>query len=172
MSFASSRWKYGPSCRACGKRVSRKRCKGMCQQCYAKKYKRTNRQRINEVARAAYKKDPLKVMARLKKRFQQRKLEAMMKMGGRCLCCGETNPIFLCLDHIKGGGRREHAKRNPQQIWKDAMRQGLPRNKYRLLCWNCNAALGLYGYCPHSNLKSPRYQTQSKYFSANQSPKT
>jgi hypothetical protein len=29
------------------------------------------------------------------------------------------------------------------------IRSRFPRDKYRLLCHNCNMAFGLYGYCPH-----------------------
>jgi len=27
--------------------------------------------------------------------------------GTSCACCGETEPAFLCIDHITGGGRQE-----------------------------------------------------------------
>ncbi len=65
--------------------------------------------------------------------------------------------MFLCLDHIKGWGRREYAQKGGV-AWKRAVREGLPKDRYRLLCWNCNSALGLYGRCPHSSLTAPVFR--------------
>jgi len=127
--------------------------------------------------RGYYHKNPKKFMEKIKKRWELRKAQAIEKMGGKCACCGENNPIFLCLDHIKGNGRRDYQKAGgPQGVWKRAIAEGLPKEKYRLLCWNCNAALGLYGFCPHSNLTSPTFHSRSKYSSTQthmtSSPKT
>ena len=38
-----------------------------------------------------------------------RELRAQMRRayGDRCACCGETEPVFLTLDHVHGGGRAE-----------------------------------------------------------------
>ena len=31
---------------------------------------------------------------------------------------------------------------------------GFPKDKYRLLCHNCNQSMGWYGYCPHQKEKA------------------
>jgi len=75
--------------------------------------------------------------------------EVTEAMGGRCECCGETAPEFLTIDHIHCGGTAE--RRTPGlkgDIYGRVRREGYPRNKYRLLCYNCNCARR-NGICPH-----------------------
>ncbi len=71
----------------------------------------------------------------------------------RCACCNEQNIEFLCIDHINGGGR-QHRKQLIKSgitpyLW--LVRNDFPEG-YRVLCWNCNSSLGLYGYCPHDKV--------------------
>lgn len=73
--------------------------------------------------------------------------------GGKCVCCGETRFEFLALDHVNGGGREERKTRSTQQIALTAIREGFP-SKYRVLCHNCNQAIGWYGVCPHETERS------------------
>jgi phage FluMu protein Com len=68
--------------------------------------------------------------------------------GGKCVCCGENKFEFLALDHVNGGGREERKTRSTQQIALTAIREGFP-DTYRVLCHNCNQAIGWYGGCPH-----------------------
>jgi hypothetical protein len=71
--------------------------------------------------------------------------------GGKCVCCEETRREFLALDHIHGGGGKERAEGlTTQHLCTRLIRDNFPRDKYRLLCHNCNQARGAYGYCPHS----------------------
>lgn len=78
------------------------------------------------------------------------KQEMVGAYGGKCKCCGETIIEFLTIDHINGDGS-EHRKRlgKGRKIYADIKAQGFPKDKYRLLCFNCNITLGFYGYCPH-----------------------
>ena len=72
--------------------------------------------------------------------------------GGKCECCGERRKEFLALDHRNGGGskeRRELASNTSGGVYRLARDLGYPKDKYRLLCHNCNCSLGWYGYCPH-----------------------
>lgn len=68
--------------------------------------------------------------------------------GNKCACCGESRFEFLALDHVDGGGRVERKTRSTQQIALTAIREGFP-DKYRILCHNCNQAIGWYSVCPH-----------------------
>lgn len=81
------------------------------------------------------------------------------KYGSECACCGEREPIFLCIDHINGGGGEERkllggGKGVLKKLYDAPGR--LPG--YRILCANCNHALNvtnkIYGvsYCPHHTL--------------------
>ena len=72
--------------------------------------------------------------------------------GERCACCGETTPQFLAIDHINGGGAHHRATLPSQNIYLWLIRNDFP-DGYRLLCHNCNVSLGIYGHCPHGNIK-------------------
>ncbi len=74
--------------------------------------------------------------------------------GGKCECCGEKNLEFLALDHRYGDGAkdRKENKRRGTSLHKYVIDLGFPR-RYRILCHNCNMALGFYGYCPHKRRK-------------------
>ncbi len=68
--------------------------------------------------------------------------------GGQCVCCGECRTNRLVFDHIGGCGR---ANREPSnKLLNKVSKTPYPNNQYRLLCFNCNAALGSFGYCPHN----------------------
>lgn len=75
---------------------------------------------------------------------------------GPCACCGESHREFLSVDHIKGNGgyhrRKEGWKGGGKAILQKLRKEGWPekaKNEYRLLCFNCNFAIGHHGYCPH-----------------------
>ena len=93
-----------------------------------------------------------------KERTRRTKEEVILHYGGSCVCCGESNIMFLTIDHIVGNGsqhRREIGIRNggrPFYAW--LRRQGYPPG-YQVLCWNCNCAKGHYGFCPHQHSNSP-----------------
>jgi len=64
--------------------------------------------------------------------------------GGKCELCGEDNPHFLTIDHIYGGGFEEKKKLgNSYALCRKLRDNNYPKDNYRLLCWNCNCALGL-----------------------------
>lgn len=81
-----------------------------------------------------------------------RRIEVLQHYGGRCACCGETEPQFLGLDHINNdaGADRKHYKRRTAS-WQLAITKGLPPT-YQVLCHNCNLAKGFYKVCPHQLL--------------------
>jgi len=83
-----------------------------------------------------------------KERQQELKLEVFQAYGGPwCACCGVANMEFLSLDHIKGGGN-QHRKKVGSRLYFYLKRDGFPEG-YRVLCMNCNFAIGKFGYCPH-----------------------
>lgn len=78
--------------------------------------------------------------------------ETLQAYGGACTCCGETRPEFLAVDHTNGDGaahRREAGMSNGTRIYCWLKKHGFPKDRFRLLCHNCNLARGFYGYCPH-----------------------
>lgn len=82
------------------------------------------------------------------------KAEMIVAYGGQCACCGETNPLFLSIDHISGGGQAEREEHGRGRVFYQYLKSlGYPKDNYRLLCHNCNASFGHYGYCPHRGLR-------------------
>jgi hypothetical protein len=79
------------------------------------------------------------------------KAECFRRYGSFCQCCDEKRMEFLTIDHIDGGGT-EHRRRlkirsgYQMYVW---LRDAKYPPGYRVLCMNCNFAIGLYGYCPH-----------------------
>ena len=78
------------------------------------------------------------------------KLEIISNYGNQCACCGEKRYEFLCIDHINGDGK-QHRKSlgSSSKMYTDIKRQGFPKDRFRLLCHNCNMSFGFYGFCPH-----------------------
>jgi hypothetical protein len=91
-----------------------------------------------------------------KARDKRHRLEALSHYseGGqpRCACrgCFESHVEFLTIDHIHGGGNKH---RKEVVTGSGSFVRWLRRNSYpdgyRVLCYNCNTARGLHGYCPH-----------------------
>ncbi len=163
-----SEWKYQENCKGCGKKVGKKRAKGMCQRCYQIQYLATEKSKkaATGYRRKYYLKHKKEICLKTTKRNVELRMEMIKRLGGKCACCGEKNKEFLTLDHIKGGGRKEYKKATgPIAIYRQVKKEGFPKDKYRILCWNCNASLGLYGYCPHSNLTSPTYHSSLNHIS-------
>lgn len=100
--------------------------------------------------------DPANAAA-LSERARQRRRAVRERVfahyGRECASCREAQYEFLALDHIDGGGSAHRAllgqngRGQSFYIW--IIKQGFPVG-YRTLCHNCNAVLGLYGYCPHA----------------------
>jgi len=69
--------------------------------------------------------------------------------GDKCACCGEKNIEFLAIDHINGGGNKHRKGKGDRSLIYLVREEGYPKDRYRLLCSNCNHSLGARGYCPH-----------------------
>jgi hypothetical protein len=80
------------------------------------------------------------------------KMDLIQGYGGACTCCGETEPVFLTIDHVNGGGAKHRATFGSRYagwyIYRDARDRGFPPD-YTILCWNCNSAKHILGICPH-----------------------
>jgi len=71
--------------------------------------------------------------------------------GAKCACCGESIRQFLSVDHIHGSGTKHMRKRGVVGVCRDIIKEGFPKDKYRILCMNCNWARSVYGVCPHGD---------------------
>lgn len=79
------------------------------------------------------------------------RLEVIAAYGGACECCGETTTRLLNVDHVLNDGVSERADRNlfSHKLHYFLRRNGYPRDRYQLLCVNCNMGKAKYGTCPH-----------------------
>ena len=140
-------------CRRCLDRANRKRkeriSSGLCNNCNRPAVEGCQacepcRQRRHEYAKA----NRLTIMAH--RRYREIVLNYY---GKRCACCGETNPVFLTIDHING---RQNAPERKQTGYNVSTRiaraiiMGKPRTDIRILCFNCNCGRQRNGgVCPH-----------------------
>lgn len=85
---------------------------------------------------------------------RKRRRKALEHYGGVCACCGESRPEFLALDHKNGGGNVHRAEvgTGGNQMINWIFSNNFPEI-FRVLCHNCNQALGSYGRCPHESEK-------------------
>src|SRR5215471_7657366 len=70
-------------------------------------------------------------------------------LGNKCVCCGETEHVFLTVDHINGGGSKHFRERPNGRMFKEILQDPEALSKYRCLCMNCNWAKRYGNYCPH-----------------------
>jgi len=84
------------------------------------------------------------------------KNEMLGAYGRKCVCCGEAETRFLTLDHRfnDGSQHRKELSENGTKIKTSTMyaylrKLGWPKDRYQLLCWNCNCAKHIYKVCPH-----------------------
>lgn len=118
-------------------------------------YQRHRAQRLADV-KGYRDRDPEKSKAAISKsnkaRYQRMKVKAFEVLGDKCACCGESNPIFLTIDHIHNDGA-EHRKiigKGAFGIYGWLERNGWPTEGLQILCWNCNMGKRINGgQCPH-----------------------
>lgn len=83
------------------------------------------------------------------------KNEWLNAYGRKCTCCGESEIKFLTIEHLNGDGKN-HRKEvgTGLNMLKDLKKQGFPKDKYTILCYNCNSGKSINkGICPHKEQK-------------------
>lgn len=81
--------------------------------------------------------------------------EVRLAYGGRCSCCGETNMLFLQLDHAKndGSAHRKEVGRTAEKMYIWARTNGFPKDVFQVMCANCNhGRMRNGGICPHQQV--------------------
>lgn len=96
------------------------------------------------------------------------KQEFVDAYGGKCTCCGIKEIEFLTLEHIFNDGAKERKqlredgivgkkKAVGSVIYKLLKKRGWPKDRYTVLCWNCNCARKWGRPCPHEKIKYQSY---------------
>ena len=153
-----------PKCRLPRKKSSNGYCV-KCAKVYHHAWYLKNKDRVTENTKRSHEKDPEKYLELHRKHSRKRREAAIAAYGSKCLCCGESRYEFLSFDHIYGDGK-EHRKEigAGRSLHNWLRRNGYPKDRFRLLCHNCNFARGHYGVCPHetegmSGLENSQPQT-------------
>ena len=71
------------------------------------------------------------------------RLRCILLLGGECSNCGEKEYEFLTVDHVNGDGNIERARLHSDQIKRLILSGVADRNRYRVLCRNCNDSDGM-----------------------------
>jgi len=85
-----------------------------------------------------------------KKFREKRRRNTIDHYGGCCACCGETELVFLTMDHIDGGGTQHNKEINGAHLAQWLFKMGYPEG-FQVLCFNCNWAKS-HGGCPHQRV--------------------
>jgi hypothetical protein len=104
-------------------------------------------------------------------RQQQKRDKVFEAYGGyHCVCCGESEPVFLEIDHINDdGAAHRRAIGGAGSFYNWLIKNNFPPG-FQVLCANCNRAKR-FGVCPHQlstearhadrNLPEPRRDLQA-----------
>ena len=120
---------------------------------YGRQYKKAHKKRTRIYKAAYWKKNKKRIKKYAAGWRLKLKLTVFDHYGGKCACCGERETKFLCLDHIRGGGcrhRREIHKGGGVGFYSWIRKHDFPKG-FRVLCHNCNLAIGFFGSCPHQS---------------------
>lgn len=90
------------------------------------------------------------VLPRMRKERAAFRAEILSAYGGKCTCCGETESMFLAIDHKNNDGAKHRKEVGKcQQFYRWLKKNDYPSD-FQILCANCN--WGKYvngGVCPH-----------------------
>jgi len=121
----------------------------------AAEYRKKNKGHYRRHNREYYQKNK----ERYKKENDLLRDRVLAAYGHECECCGENRKEFLALDHVSGGGKKHLDSLGLSGGC--GFHKWLEKNNYpsiiRILCHNCNCALGFYGYCPHEKERQRHY---------------
>lgn len=112
-----------------------------------------SKQRMREGQRVWREKNP----TYMKNWRAKNKKEAIAAYGGACTCCGERLEELLSIDHVYNDGaehRRQSGVGTGAPFYHWLKKQGFPKDRFQLLCFNCNCAKAFFGICPHQTALS------------------
>lgn len=82
---------------------------------------------------------------------RQLREDVLAAYGGHCQCCGESEPVFLDVDHIDGATPEGERKLRSSPLYRWLRKNDYPSG-YRVLCRNCNWGVHVYLECPHKGV--------------------
>ena len=132
--------------RACDTQIATDRSIHRCNACQAVINRKWRAKRLAEDPEGFRQRD----RAHCKRDRNKLKAAFLKAYGGKCTCCGESEPSFLSVDHVNNDGKEHRAKLGGAGtvIYRDLRKRGWPK-EYTILCYNCNYAKFRCGICPH-----------------------
>lgn len=88
-----------------------------------------------------------------KRKIRLKALNHYSKNNPECVCCGEKEIDFLCLDHIDNDGKLERIIMGKGFQFYQNLVKGKFKSNLQILCYNCHACKSKYGGCPHKRIK-------------------
>jgi phosphatidate phosphatase PAH1 len=117
-----------------------------------KEWELNNKESIKEYQKK-YRQENKKKLTTQKLMSLHKKIDLVFKAYNNiCGCCGEKERKFLTIDHINGRDK-ERSRKTGLRMYEQVLSEGCPKDRYALLCFNCNCAKDIYGSCPHKVLK-------------------
>jgi len=156
------RYKEDNVCRNCGKETD----KYLCDKCRKAKNKRSSRNRKERIKRGlcscgrkpneGYKRCVVCIKGMKQLRIKNRDKVFEAYGGPICNCCGETELLFLTIDHINNDGATHRKELGGRNFGGSRMHKWLIDNDFppgfQILCANCQLGKHLNGgICPHKS---------------------
>lgn len=80
-------------------------------------------------------------------KYKNKLKETIIKeYGGKCQFCFHNEPNHLTIDHIDGVKEEDKENRSSLKLYKYLRDNNFPKDRFQLLCYNCNCAKGFFGY--------------------------
>lgn len=111
-----------------------------------------NIERYHDYERRSYYKNREKLLKRGRESTEKARLIALSHYSEgeiMCKCCGESNTVFLTLDHINGKGSLHRKKVGSGRVFYRWLKKNRYPEGFQVLCFNCNYAKYRKGVCPH-----------------------
>lgn len=122
---------------------------------YMKEYMKLHKEEKKEYDNKYYEERRIEIRKKARLKSRLLKLEILTYYSGgqiRCECCNEKEIDFMTIDHI-GGIRQKKLLGHNKNLGGSRFYRWLKNMKFpigfRVLCINCNFAIGKLGYCPH-----------------------
>lgn len=68
--------------------------------------------------------------------------------GNKCSYCSEWRYEFLAIDHINDDGYLDRKKMDNDSLISKIVKENFPKDRYQILCHNCNSAKSYYKCSP------------------------
>lgn len=90
---------------------------------------------------------------RYRQQRMAQKLQVFSRYGGKCVCCGLSDPTYLSIDHVNGGGNIERKTTGWWKFMRKLVEEPVS-SEYQLLCANCHHAKSYNGGCKNHDWRA------------------